>query len=332
MVFKKAFTVVELLIVIVIIGILAAITLVSYTNIRQMANNSSMQSDLINVSKLLDIYKNGSSSGDAYPASLSAANINNSISSIANYVYTPDGKSYCASETISAVTYSITSTSKSPKQTTCSLNGILAWWKLNGNANDSGEYANNGTVSGASLTIGQNGVVNGAYNFTSTNYVTVPNSQSLKIPSEISISAWVNFQPAAMGIYQFLVSRYFGSYELNKGGSNQIRFEISCSDSTTHRADGPGSSLGTSGVWYHAVATFNSINGDINLYVNGSKVTTTYADPHMGCSSIGTSDLSTYLGSRGVGNGITGNLDDLRIYNRALSTSEIQDIYSAGAQ
>ena len=54
---KSGFTIVELLVVIVVIGILAAITLVSYTGVTSRANIAVMQSDLSNSSKRLKIYQ-----------------------------------------------------------------------------------------------------------------------------------------------------------------------------------------------------------------------------------------------------------------------------------
>jgi prepilin-type N-terminal cleavage/methylation domain-containing protein len=53
---KQGFTIVELLVVIVVIGILAAITIVSYTGISNKATVASLQSDLTNASKLLKMY------------------------------------------------------------------------------------------------------------------------------------------------------------------------------------------------------------------------------------------------------------------------------------
>lgn len=58
----SGFTIVELLIVIVIIGILAAITVVAYNGIQNRAFNSRVQSDIKNVQKLVENYNaiNGS--------------------------------------------------------------------------------------------------------------------------------------------------------------------------------------------------------------------------------------------------------------------------------
>ncbi len=54
---KNGFTIVELLIVIVVIAILAAISIIAYNGIRNRADNTSVQSDLSQVRKLMEVYK-----------------------------------------------------------------------------------------------------------------------------------------------------------------------------------------------------------------------------------------------------------------------------------
>lgn len=68
---QSGFTIVELLIVIVVIGILAAITIVAYNGITQRAAVASLQSDLNGASKQLAIDQVNNS---AYPATLATAN------------------------------------------------------------------------------------------------------------------------------------------------------------------------------------------------------------------------------------------------------------------
>src|SRR5665811_1195110 len=67
---QKGFTIVELLIVIVVIGILAAITIVAYSGIQQRAVVASLTSDLDNASKLLKLFQVDNS---AYPATINCA-------------------------------------------------------------------------------------------------------------------------------------------------------------------------------------------------------------------------------------------------------------------
>lgn len=68
---QRGFTIVELLVVIVVIGILAAITIVSYTGISGRATVASLQSDLTNASKRLKMYYTDNGS---YPQSLDSGN------------------------------------------------------------------------------------------------------------------------------------------------------------------------------------------------------------------------------------------------------------------
>lgn len=70
MTFKRdGFTIVELLIVIVVIAILAAISIVAYNGIQNRANDSTVQQDLSNIAKKLEIYK--IDTGGVYPSNAS---------------------------------------------------------------------------------------------------------------------------------------------------------------------------------------------------------------------------------------------------------------------
>ena len=69
---QKGFTIVELLIVIVVIGILAAITIVAYNGVQNRANDTTIQSDLKNTAKKLELIKVDSPTG-TYPTSLTAS-------------------------------------------------------------------------------------------------------------------------------------------------------------------------------------------------------------------------------------------------------------------
>jgi len=54
---RSGFTIVELLIVVVVIAILAAISIVAYTGIQNRANDSRRLQDIASIRKALDIYK-----------------------------------------------------------------------------------------------------------------------------------------------------------------------------------------------------------------------------------------------------------------------------------
>ena len=87
------FTIVELLIVIVVIGILAAISIVAYNGIQNRAVDTTTKSDLTSAAKQLEISKVTS---DSYPASDSEANEGKGLakSESTEYIYTSDGENY----------------------------------------------------------------------------------------------------------------------------------------------------------------------------------------------------------------------------------------------
>jgi len=64
---QHGFTIVELLIVIVVIGILAAITIVAFNGVQARANNTTIQSDLRSAGKQIELHKLGAGDG-SYPA------------------------------------------------------------------------------------------------------------------------------------------------------------------------------------------------------------------------------------------------------------------------
>ena len=72
---NSGFTIVELLVVIVIIGILAAITIVSYSGITKKATTAVLQSDTANASQQLEIFK---ATNDAYPTTIDCSIANSS--------------------------------------------------------------------------------------------------------------------------------------------------------------------------------------------------------------------------------------------------------------
>lgn len=79
---KSGFTIVELLIVIVVIAILAAISIVAYNGIQQRAMTSAMQADLSNAIKTLKLYQ---ADNGYFPTSIDSS----------TYCPTPANAAYC---------------------------------------------------------------------------------------------------------------------------------------------------------------------------------------------------------------------------------------------
>jgi prepilin-type N-terminal cleavage/methylation domain-containing protein len=110
---QTGFTIVELLIVIVVIGILAAITIVAYSGVQQRARVATVTSDLSNVRKSLGAYE---AINSQYPTALSAVNEGRGVktSSGTNVQYTGSAATYCVTATNGSISYKITDTAQTP--------------------------------------------------------------------------------------------------------------------------------------------------------------------------------------------------------------------------
>lgn len=117
------FTIVELLIVIVIIAILAAITIVAYNGITQQARVAALQSDLSNGYGTLGSYQ---ATNGTFPASQTSANLASSPGNTLIYTVSSDGTSYCLQASYNSTTYAVTDNNNVPAAGYCAGTVVAA--------------------------------------------------------------------------------------------------------------------------------------------------------------------------------------------------------------
>ena len=194
-------------------------------------------------------------------------------------------------------------------------NGLVGYWPFNGNANDESGNGNNGTVNGATLTTDRFGVANNAFSFNS-NTINVNNNSVFNLLGGFTINAWVNSN-AALG-ENTIVSKYqdnddaysFKLYNL----SPTIQIASSPANWTICQND---NSL-NAGEWINLVSTIDTLTNELNIYKNGTLI-------HQ-CSSNSTLAISGadlvfggFVDSPQLGSYFFGDIDDIGIWNRALT-------------
>jgi hypothetical protein len=201
----------------------------------------------------------------------------------------------------------------------------VAHWKLDGDTNDS-VRSNHGTIYGNPVwTDGQFG---GALDFDGDgDYVDCRNDSSLNLTNSLSISAWLNLDNAepTMPICKGNVPAYQsgGAYSILCVPSNgTLSFYVRNSSNT-------GYGFATLGIplnqWTHVVGTFS--DGNIIVYKDGVFVEST----GLGSPTIHSNNEPLGIGAEGDGGtAFDGRIDDVRIYDRALSESEAQELTDFG--
>ena len=114
----------------------------------------------------------------------------------------------------------------------------------------------------------------------------------------------------------------------DSGSNRYLRMRIKAGGTTTTFAD---SSVNlTTAQWYFAVGTYDSATGDMRLYLDGAEVAN---GSHAVGGAIDTdAAVPVAIGANGTAERFfNGILDDVRVYNYALSASEISDLYAANA-
>jgi prepilin-type N-terminal cleavage/methylation domain-containing protein len=326
---KSGFTIVELLIVVVVIAILAAITIVAFNGIRERASISSFKSELSQAIKKIESVKVLSGT-ETYPSSQAAAGLPDSRNGTLSYFYSAADNTYCVQLIKDSLSYFSNSDSKNPVVGTCSDSNLVGWWKLNGDSVDSSGKGNNGIAVGITQAVGENGQANGAYGFTfdANSSVTIPSSTSINTDLQ-TFSIWVNptdwLSPAASVLMSKRDADQKGFFMAYIAATNTLAFD--CGSTSQRWATGYVPPIAT---WTHIAFTC-SLDGTVNFYINGIKQGTK--------TGVNRSTISTLAPLRigrdsndSIRYNINGLLDDARLYNRVLNDSEIQLLYNSHAK
>lgn len=218
-------------------------------------------------------------------------------------------------------------------------NGLVAYYPFNGNANDASGNGNNGTVFGAALGIDRFGNSNSAYSFNGvSSYIEAPSNPTLLFSNQLTISAWI--QMVSYPGSQFsIVSKinkdgWTGGFDfvmfkdLLGTGGDAITLEGDFSQGTDSGGGHPSgwgyAAVNRTTSWQHVVCVCS--NGLQSLWVDGAVKPFAY---NTAFGNIGQSSIPLRIGRRQSPNNnwFSGSIDDIRIYNRALSSNEISQVF-----
>jgi len=217
-------------------------------------------------------------------------------------------------------------------------NGLKGWWPFNGNSNNEINSLFNGNVNGAMLANDRDGFANSAYHFNGVNnWIEIGNIINVSQENAITISAWFNPEITNSTTNHYvgidIGKKTSGNLSLRVRGENDREFQSLFGEGTNYGNQIESSISGgkyTYGNWYHLIAIYK--NKSVQLYVNGILQTNNVFSNGALLSQIPNDAILNFGKSftdYNFENFYLGTLDDIGIWNRELTKTEILNLYTS---
>ena len=211
---------------------------------------------------------------------------------------------------------------------------LVGWWKFNSSsgatATDSSDTANNGTLANmadSDWVAGKSAAFGNCLEFDGTDdYVAIP-ADAAYPSTDFSLSIWLNQASGAALNSPMIESQGYtatGSFNFYIAGSGtKIAFYAFNTTTGTWKLD----VTVDDDTWYHAAAVYTASAEEVELYFDGSSVGTV----DVGAVTIDDwNDNGIWIGRDRTTSYWKGKLDDVRIYNVALTSTNVTKIYGSG--
>ncbi|MDD5397232.1 MAG: DUF2341 domain-containing protein [Candidatus Moranbacteria bacterium] len=152
--------------------------------------------------------------------------------------------------------------------------------------------------------------------------VTVPHSSAL-MPSSITATGWIKFDAdTSWMLINKAAGGTSGSYYIYGGSLSNAMWSIYGPTATRYNCSMGALTVGT---WYHLTGTFDAVSGKMQCYVDGNLKNT------INGAVLGSNASNVYIGRYTAGYQVNGQVDDVRIYNYALTKEQIANVMNEGS-
>ena len=198
---------------------------------------------------------------------------------------------------------------------------LAAFWPAEGNSADAAGVYHGSLLGGVTFTSGRSGQ---AFAFDgSTGWIVATPSTNLNLLAGATLMAWVrlDYLPSVAGHIMYVVGK--------SQSGNDFDIQIETDDRTRFYIGGglhvSSTTLVQTGIWYHIAATYRP-GERIELFLNGVR------EDYLDTSILVASNPNPFtLGASAVFGGryFEGCIDQVRLYDGALSAAEIQSVYAS---
>jgi hypothetical protein len=207
------------------------------------------------------------------------------------------------------------------------LYGLVGHWKLD---------ETSGITAADSSGMGRNGLVVGTANWVPAavdNGLELNGSTRMEVnslmnsPKNVSLAAWARLTTADSGGAEVVSLGDYFVIRLNATATTSRAFFY---NGTTWVSATVNQSF-AGGSWHHFAAVFNDDQDYCKFYVDGAEVASVSATVSIPYTGLGTKLVVGAHGNGGTAWDLTGRVDDVRVYNRALCSTEIQALHDGGS-
>ena len=201
--------------------------------------------------------------------------------------------------------------------------GPIVSYPFTGNANDA-ISTNHGTVNGATLTTDRFGNANSAYSFDGVNdYIEVADNNLIDLSTNFTISAWI-FPTVNSAIGTIINKEY--SYEISRHPDGTIQYALSANGTGSDWAWVNTNLVAPLNTWSYI--TFVKSGSNVQVYLNAVNGYTNSSQP----ATLASNTSNLRIGERTFTSEVFhGKLDDIKIYNTALSPSQVLNEYNTSS-
>ena len=209
------------------------------------------------------------------------------------------------------------------------ISGLMAHWKMNDNAGNTtvaeNISSNNGTAKQNTSTLHRSGKIDGAINFNgSSDLLTLSNGTNFPT-GDRTICAWVNVATTS-GVHCI---HDYGTRSADQDWAFNIRDNKLEASIYANAMYGVSTAI-TTGTWLHVAVTYSNAIKTSVFYINSTSETPVVCSTQPATLPSDLSRIGSLIYQAEGYYHFNGNIDDLRVYNRALTSAEISAIYNDG--
>jgi hypothetical protein len=203
--------------------------------------------------------------------------------------------------------------------------GLVAYYPFNGNADDESGNGHNGTNNGATLTADRFGLSNKALYFPlgssgyGAGYVQLQNTSTIVLDSAFTVGLWIKLESNGVVFDRDVIGTYTTDWYIY-ADSGKVIFSFGTYDHVSISRPINDSK------WHNLIFIRDKVSGYLSIYLDGilDIQSPNHTNDLTDTPIINLGNMDT---PSGYSSGFVGSLDDIRIYNRLLSASEITALY-----